>query len=262
MRQITTRTALLTVTLALVGSSRAAAQAEPAAALRLGSLPPAEQLVRRYVEAAGLEKLAARGAVHTVGTFEMAAMGTRGEIEVIQMGPNRMVTRMTLPGLGDMRVGFDGKVGWSLNPMEGPRLLAGRELDQIRDQADFGANVRDARLVASMETVERADYGGHACYKVRVVWRSGRESFDCYDIESGLLVASQYKSVTAMGEVEAVTIYEDYKDFDGVRMPVRTTQNVFNQTLVLTIRSVTYGEVDANAFELPTEIQALVAKGN
>ena len=223
-------------------------------------LPPASELVKRHVEAVNAALLIERGAVRTTGTFEMAAMGTTGELEVMQAEPNRMVVRMTLPGLGVIASGFDGEVGWSMNPMEGPRVMSGPELAQVRDESDFGANIRDPRLIESLETIELTDVEGTSCYKVRVVWKSGRESFDCYDPESGLMIATMLTSQTAMGPVDALIMFDDYRDFDGVRMPAVTTQQVFGQRLVTRVTSVSFDDIDATTFALPPEIRALVGK--
>lgn len=223
-------------------------------------LPPASELVQRHVEAVNAALLIERGAMRVTGTFEMAAMGTTGELEVLQATPNRMVVRMTLPGLGVIASGFDGEVGWSMNPMEGPRVMTEPELLQVRDESDFGANVRDPRLIDSLETVALTEVEGTSCYKVRVVWKSGRESFDCYDTGSGLLFATMLTSQTAMGPVDALITFDDYRDFDGVKLPALTTQQVFGQRLVTRVTSVAFDSVDSSAFALPPEIRALVGK--
>jgi hypothetical protein len=190
----------------------------------------------------------------------MPGMGASGALVMVQIKPNRMAMRMTLPGLGDIRSGFDGEVGWSINPMEGPRAMSGAELVQVKDEADFGAATRDARLLASAETVGREEFDGRACWKVKLGWRSGRESFDCYDVESGLLIATVQQNATGMGPVESVTIFSDYRDFDGIRMPAVTTQKAFNQQLVFTIEKVTWGSVDPAEVALPDAIVALLGR--
>ena len=234
--------------------------AQTALVLPAAEDPKAEELVQKFVKATGLNTVMERGAMRTVGTFSMPAMGATGQIEVIQLQPNLMLSKMTIAGLGDIRSGFDGRVGWSMNPMEGPRLIAGAELTQIRDEADFASATRDPRVIASMETVGKVEIAGRDCWKVRLTWKSGRETFDCYDLETGLLHATMHKSETPMGAVDATTVFEDYRDFDGVKMPARTTQQVFNQQLVVTITSLSFGGVDAVAFELPAEIKALVTR--
>ncbi|HEV3050931.1 MAG TPA: hypothetical protein VGX50_11500, partial [Longimicrobium sp.] len=160
----------------------------PAAAQQL---PEATQLVQRYLTAVGgREALLAPRSTRTRGTFEMPAAGLTGELEVVTAKPNRVATRVNIPGLGEILTGFDGQTGWSLNPMMGARVLSGAELDAVREQADPLVAVRDPSTYQSMTTVEQTTMGGQACYRVRVVSKSGRESFDCYAVDTGLLVAS------------------------------------------------------------------------
>jgi hypothetical protein len=168
--------------------------------------------------------------------------------------------KTTIPGLGEIRSGFDGKVGWSVNPMEGPRLMQGPELQQLRDEADFGVNTRDSSLIASMKTVDRIEIEGRTCYKVELQWKSGRTTHDCYDTGTGLLTAAMYTAHTAMGALDAVVLYDDYRDFNGVRLATSSTQKVFGQQLVMTVEWARFDPIDSTVFELPAEIRALVAR--
>lgn len=221
-------------------------------------LPDARSIVDRYVDAIHGDVMKQNSSIRTVGSFSLPAMGTTGQLEIMQARPDHMVMSVTLPGLGEIRSGYDGEVGWSMNPMEGPRLLTGKELTQQRDDASFESSIRAASLIASMETIERTDVEGTACYRVRIVWKSGRESFDCYAVDSGLLVSTTSKSETVMGTVEATMLYSDYRDFAGLRIPTRTRQRVMNQEFVLTITSVEFGTVSADAFAPPPEVRALL----
>jgi len=228
----------------------------PAAAQQL---PPAQQLVQRYLDAVGgREALLAPRTTLTRGTFEMPAAGLTGELEVMSGKPNRVVSKVTIPSLGEIRNGFDGQTGWALDPMMGARLLTGAELDAAREQADPLSAVRDPSTYQSMTTVEQTTMGGQACYKVRVVWKSGRESFDCYAVDGGLLVASVNTQESPMGSVSVTTVLKDYKQFGAVRMPTRLEQEMMGQQQVITITSVEFDMVDDDAFAVPAQIHALM----
>jgi hypothetical protein len=178
----------------------AALLAAPATADAQEALPEARQLVARYVEAiGGREAVLNQGSSRSVGTFEMPAMGIKGEMEVISARPNLMKTVITIPGLGVIRSGYDGTVGWEVSPMTGARLYEGNELAAMKEQLDPRAAVRDPALFRSMETVERTEMGGQPCYRVRLVWESGREAYDCYHVESGLMVANVSTQESPMG---------------------------------------------------------------
>ena len=231
------------------------------AAATAQQLPPAQQLTQRYVEAiGGREAMLAPRTTRTRGTFAMPAAGLTGDLEVVTGKPNRVVTTVNIPGMGAIRNGFDGQTGWSVDPMQGARLLSGAELEAAREQADPLAGVRDPSAFQSMETVEQTTMGGQACYKVKLVWKSGRESFDCYAVDTGLLVASINTQESPMGSLSVTTLASEYQQFGNVRMPTKLTQEMMGQQQVLTITSVEFDVVDDAAFSLPAEIQAL--KGN
>lgn len=224
-------------------------------------LPPARQLVDRYIEAiGGREAIMARTSTHTKGTFAMPAMGLSGDLEVYSADPGKQLTKVNISGIGEIRNGFDGEVAWSMNPMEGPRVMEGMELAQVKDEAAPESTLRDPKLVESLETVEKTNMNGQDCYKVRVVWKSGRESFDCYSVETGLIVAIQQKSESPMGTLDITVNMNDYKDFGGIKLPSRIVQQMMGAEQVMTITSVDYDGVDPAVFELPAEIKALVNK--
>jgi hypothetical protein len=246
------RLAAFAAAVALLGAAR------PAAPLRAQSLPPAADLVAAYVQAiGGAPAFLANASMHMVGEYSMAAMGLKGAVETFQMKPNRSVSRVTIDGFGEIRRGFDGTTGWSINPMEGPRLLEGEELQQLRDDSDPRTLVRDPALIASMQTVERTEMNGQACYRVRISWKSGRETSDCYAVDGGLLVGSTVNVVSPMGSIEAQIFYSDYRSFGELRMPTVTRQQVMGQEQAFTLTSVEFGNVDPAVFELPPEIRAL-----
>ncbi|MGH7552400.1 MAG: hypothetical protein ACREMQ_05175 [Longimicrobiales bacterium] len=230
----------------------------PVAVAAQTDLPPAKDLVARHVAAiGGADALLSRTSIHMVGEFSMAAMGLTGKVEAFQMHPDKSFSRVSIEGLGEIKRGFDGTTGWSMNPMEGPRLLEGTELQQAKDESDMLGRVRDPSVVSSMETTEKTEMDGQPCYRVKFVWKSGRETTDCFSVDSGLLVGGTVNVVSPMGNVEATVLYSDYKDFGPFKMPTVTRQQLMGQEQAVRITSVEFGKVDPAVFELPPEIQAL-----
>lgn len=220
--------------------------------------PPADELIDRYVELIGGEDLFMNSGSVTTGTIRMPAMGLEGTFRILQAPPNRMVMHMNLPGIGEVSQGYDGEVGWSINPLMGPSLMEGAELAQTREQAVIAAALRDESTVPGRETLEQSEYEGEACWLVQLTWASGRESTDCYSIESGLLIASEMTQASPMGEVSATTLYLDYQEFDGRLLPTRMIQRSSGQEQVLAVDTVEYRDVEPSEFELPEAIQTLV----
>ncbi len=223
------------------------------------SLPAASELVARYVAAlGGRDAMLRHTSIRSTGQFELPAAGLRGQLELVQAQPNRMMMRLTIPGMGVINSGFDGTHGWSVDPMQGARLLQGRELAAMRDQADFSAALRDAHHFQSMEAVERTELGGEPCYQVKLVWTSGRESYDCYHTETGLLVGTVATQESPMGSVEVVNLLSDYRDFGGLQVATRMRQQMMGMEQILTIDAVAFDAVDAAAMEPPAEVRSLI----
>lgn len=247
---------------ALAGAQTPARTAVPAPAAA-AALPPAKDVIARYVAAiGGRDAVMRHSSYRATGTFEMPTAGIKGDLELVHAKPNKMALKMMIPGLGEILTGFDGTVGWSVDPMQGPRLLEGKELEQLSSEADFANMVRAASNITSRETVERTDLGGQPCYKVKVVWKSGRETFDCYSTETGLLVAELRTQESPMGAMDVTSLLSDYKDFGGVKIATRNrVQTAMGQEQVLTLTDFTFDAVPPTAFERPAAIQALVKQG-
>ncbi len=229
-----------------------------AGAAEAQELPEAQDLVDRYVERiGGREGIMGRTFIRSTGRFELPAMGVSGELEVYQGQPGMNAVRVNLPGIGEVRSGFDGTVGWALDPLQGPRVMEGRELEQTREEASFVSTLRDPSLVTSMETVEQTEMNGEACWRVRLTWRSGRETFDCYGVESGLLVASTSTQESPMGSIQVTSLLSEYREFGGFSIPTRMTQQMMGQEQVLVIENVEFPPPDPSVFDLPPEIRAL-----
>lgn len=241
--------AFLGLTLACTaGGQQAAAQ----------DMPSGREVVDRYLEAVGGEEAMRESrSWKATGGFAMPSAGLGGTLEAYQ-APNRMFARINVPGIGELLRGYDGSVAWSLNPLEGPRILEGKEAAQTVEEASPGAALRDATVVTSLETLERATMNGEECWRVKVTWKSGRETFDCYSVASGLMVATTGKAETNMGAIDYTTTVHDYKQFGPLLMPTRVVQQLLGQEQVVTTESIEFGPVDTSLFELPPQIAALV----
>ena len=228
------------------------------AALGAQELPAAADLMAAYNKAIGGEAAFAKlQGMHSTGTYAIPGMGLSGDLEIHSARPNKMLVRINMPGMGEIRQGYDGETAWATNPMQGPRIITGAELTQLSDEAGFDSALRRMERFESAETIEKTEMGGQACYKVRLVWKSGRESWDCYSVETGLLVGGVAKAESPMGVVEATSLMQEYKQFGDLMVPTRTVIQTMGMEQILTITSVEFVEPAAEVFELPAEIKAL-----
>lgn len=255
-------TATTTTTTTTTTASTTTAASAPTATTTSSSLPAARTIIDRYVQAiGGRDAVLRHTSIRSVGSFEMPAAGVKGNLTVVQVAPNKMGMTIDLPGMGQMVTAYDGTVGWSINPMQGPRVLEGKELAQIREDAGPAAMLRPADRVRSVETVERTTMNGQSCYKVKVTTLSGRETFDCYSTETGLLVGMTGTQDSPMGQVQVTTLFDDWKEFGGLKAATKVRLQMLGQEQVLTIDRLEFDrQDDLKALEMPEQVKPLVKR--
>ena len=235
----------------LAAAPAAGAQTKAAA----DSMPAAKDIVARYVTAiGGRDAILKKKSMRSTGTFEMPAAGLKGDLTVVQATPDRMSMRISIPGLGDILSGFDGSVGWSVNPMQGARLLEGKELAAMKEDAGLRSILREGEG-RKLETVGKSEVAGEPCWQVKVTYPSERSVTECYSVATGLLLGSSTTQESPMGAVQVVTLMGDYKDFGGLKIPTTARMQMMGQEQKMTITAVEYdGAEDAKAFERPAAI--------
>jgi hypothetical protein len=235
----------------------ALALATQAGAAAAQQLPPATQLVEKYIEAIGGRATASRFASrHVTAEMSMPAMGMTMTMETWTSRPNRMLSKVGMSGM-TMASGFDGTVAWANSPMTGAKILDGAEFRQASDLANFDNNVDFTKVFPTMETIGERTVDGKACWNVRMVSANGTEVQNCFEQETGLLVGSIAKQISAMGEVTADVVIGDYREFDGLKMPTRMSVTFPQGQIITTIKSVSHAPVADSIFALPPEIKAL-----
>lgn len=190
-------------------------------------------------------------------TMEVPAAGMTATINAVQRRPNQMVMTIEIPGLGEMRQGYDGTTAWASDPMQGPRLVTGQEAAALIDGADMNSMSRSPQQFTKMEPAGEGDVDGEKTVCIKLTWKSARETTECYSTTSGLLLETRAKSMTQMGEIEAVSRISDYRSINGIMVPHKMTQNAMGMQQIMTTTSVEFGPQPATLFELPAEIKAL-----
>jgi hypothetical protein len=224
------------------------------------ALPQAREIVARHVAAIGGE--AAYKAVKSVrvrGRFELTGQNIAANFEMIAARPSRLRLHADIPGLGVNESGYDGKTGWSLDPQVGPRLLEGRELDELAVDANFDATLHPANLFKELTTVGRTLFDGHPAFKVRAVFNSGVEQTEYFDVDTGLEIGWEgTRQMGQLGVVPTTTALRDYKKFGPLMQPTTNLQKALFVEQVLHVTSCEYDVVDDKSFGLPAQVRALL----
>ena len=221
-------------------------------------LPPAKEVLAKYVKAiGGREAILKQSSMQAIGKFEMPAQGVSGALEILASKPNKLLVKIDITGLGKTMQGFDGKVGWMIDPAQGPMLLKDKMLDQISAESDFYGTLHDEKNYTSMETVETTKFEGKDCHKLKLVRKNGHETIEFYD-KTSLLNGTMSTQESALGALPVTSIIGEYKEFGGVKMPTKIHLKMGPMEQVMTITSVVNNKVADAEFELPAPIKALV----
>ncbi|MEO8575874.1 MAG: hypothetical protein ABI556_04200 [Gemmatimonadales bacterium] len=224
------------------------------------SLPSAASLVAKYSAAVGAPAFVNAKAIITNGAMSMPAAGMNATFEMTQVAQNQMSMVTTIPGMGEVTVGFDGTTAWAVDPMQGPRVLSGKELDEMKDGADRRVMSRQPDMFTTLQTVADTTMNSERCYLVKFVSKANRESYDCFSASSGLIVASKSTQKTAMGDIPVVSLLSDYKKFGDFSVATKNVQELMGQQQIVTISSVAVSDGVGVKIAPPAAIQAMVKK--
>ncbi len=224
-------------------------------------LPPAQEVIARYVEAiGGAEAIRGHSSTYGRGTMELMGQGIRGEMHFYAAAGDKSLLVVSFADIGiETRTGYNGEVGWSTDPLTGERVLQGDELQQVVDESDYYAALHDPSRFQSMETVEMTEFAGRSTYKLKLVYNSGRESFEYFDVESGRLVGKESLQHTLMGAINMRSFFSEYQQFGDLMVSAKVVQEVVpGQMVELTISSIEFDNVDPSTFALPASIEVLI----
>ncbi len=224
-------------------------------------LPAARELIEKWSTAVNASGWKGHKSARVSAVVDLPAMGMSAKTESIQMfSPAMSLQKTDIPGMGEMRMGFNGKTAWSSNPMMGVTIVPDSLLGAQREEADPDNYGRMSAAIVSSETVEKTKLNDTECYKVKHTWKSGRVTHDCFSVADGLIVWSQTRATGPMGEIEVVSSFSAYKDFGGVKRASTTSTEQGGQQIIITLQSWEWDTVDAKEFELPPEVKAQVEK--
>lgn len=251
---------VLSVSFLALNSARAAEE-QKAVVPKDAPLPAAREVIAKFVNLVGskedFDKIQSQRAV---GKVEMTGQGISGKLEVLARRPDKLVIKINLPGIGDLLEGYDGKVGWSVNPLTGPMLLEGKMLEHVQEEARFDSVMHDEGDFKSMETVGRVEFEGKSCYQLKLVRKSGQELTEYYEIDTGLMRGTTGIQETPLGSINVTGVAENYKKYGPILLATKMIQKMGPLSQTMIFESVEFNTVQDSAFDLPDEIKALTKK--
>lgn len=251
--------ALSLLTLAGVAPTLLAAEPTEEKMVEKSQDAKAIEIIERSIdESGGRELLAAAKYVYQKGTISIPMAGITGTLESHLKVPDHFLLVINIAMIGEQRQGLNGEIAWSTDAMNGPRLLPEEEAVALRKEADVTSRLRFKEEFPVIEFKGEVDFDGQKTNKVRLVDTDDVERFEYYSVESGLLVGTEAKVPSAMGEVQTTSFMRNYKDMGGVKQPTKIVQKVGPQEFEVNITETSYDKFDESVFEMPTAVKALV----
>jgi photosynthetic reaction center cytochrome c subunit len=199
----------------LAGPTMGAPEAKPSAG------PTADQLLEKYVQALGgalaVDKITSRV---MKGTIDFS--GKSFPIDIYSKAPDQRISFTHLQE-GDSVTAFNGHEGWLSMTNRPPRDMHGSDLEAAAIDADLHLPTHLKQMFSNTEVRSTEKINDHTAY-VFVGQRENKPPMLLYfDQESGLLVRMVRFADTALGLLPTQIDYADYKESDGVQVPLRWT---------------------------------------
>lgn len=231
----------------------------PSVGMSPQALPSGRELVTRHVESVGgADALRALQSVHARGRLEIPAQGIVATFELFTARTARMLYRVTVPGVGRIENGYNGQIGWSVSPISGPEVLAGRQLVEAAEDAWFDGPLHDPARVRELTTLGQTVFDDRPAWRVRVVFHTGRDQIEYFDVETGFQIGSESMRATPQGIVPTVNILRNYQQFGPVLQAATFIQRALGFEQVVTLTSCEYDQVPDETFDLPPAVAALL----
>jgi hypothetical protein len=190
------------------------------------SMPTVDQILDRYAQAIGgaaaYSKLTSRIVKMTriVEDSDVTA-----SFESYWQAPNKAVEigQFKLGNGFEFEVsrGFNGAVGWSLNPTNGGfRELIGTELAAEKRGDEFYWEIKLKELYPKMALIGQVKVGDRTAHCIEATPPEGNPLKLYFEAQTGLLVRiDSIPEGGSSGKIPDETYFEDYREVDGIKMP-------------------------------------------
>ena len=223
-----------------------------------GITPEARAIIARHVAAVGTSDPAAVTSMRATGALSMPAQGINGTVQIVAARPNKTLLKAEIAGIGALQSGFDGERGWSVDPIMGPSLLTGRQLEQAKFDANFDGPFHDLSRFTSLAAAGTEEFDGRQVHRVNAVNAAGDASAEYFDAATGLHAGSVSTRETPMGAIEVMSIVRDYRKAGGALQAHQLVQRMMGVEQVIKIETFEFNVATADTFTMPPAVKALV----
>lgn len=183
----------------------------------------------KYIDAIGGKANLAKISSYTMNA-SMTMQGQNIDLKVVKAQGGKEITMVTAGGQVFQKQVFDGKTGYSEQmgqkvPMKAEEIAGRQKNTELFEELGFAKSAE--YKVAGIEKV-----GGEDSYVVK-----GGDTTYYYSVKTGLKTG-ETKTVKAQGqEISVPTVFSDYKDVAGVKMPYTISVNQMGMDMTMNVKS-------------------------
>lgn len=195
-------------------------------------------IVKKYTDANKQDKLASLSTIKL--TAKMSMMGMEIPVVMWMKNPNKIKTITSMNGQDIIQV-FDGEKGYNVNPMGGSTNPVEMTPDQVKQalgqslfQNKLAGYLKDGKL--TLEGEEKVN--DKPAYKLKAIIEGGNTAYMFVDKNSFFIVKTT-ATVNQGGQEMTVDSYpSDYKETNGIILPMKTTTSMSGMEFVTTFDKV------------------------
>ena len=200
-----------------------------------------DQIIKNYTAANKLDKVQNLKTIKITG--KMSMMGMDMPIEVWMKNPDKVKSVVNFNGQ-EMDKAFDGTKGYTINPMTGgtePVEMSSHDVKSIQRNNMFSNYLETYLKNGQLALAGEESVNGSPAHKIKATLEPGTVIDLFIDKSSSLLVKTSV-TMNAEGQSMVADSYpSDYKEINGLFLPMKTTTSVMGQEFVQTYTKV---EVD------------------
>jgi hypothetical protein len=146
--------------------------------------------------------------------------------EVFQKAPNKLLAT-TAYGKYIVAEGYDGRQVWKTG--DGSEIiLKPDEAEQIQREAELFRPLNLKAMYSQIAYASTDKIKDREVYIARATTSGGSRERLYFDVLTGLLARRVTSIMTVLGNFTVQVDYDDYKDFDGVKLPMTTRWSMPN----------------------------------
>ncbi|MBC8140644.1 MAG: hypothetical protein H7Y38_04305 [Armatimonadetes bacterium] len=191
-------------------------------------LPSAASILDASTKASGgTAALSKMKTIVMIGTLAIPAQKITGQVETRISFPDKIYSSQEISGFGKFEKGYDGKTGWSRDPLKGLQAVTGAELTQLKSQGDDMQNPNWRKAYSKAEMVGLRKVGAANTYAIRLTpKRGGKPIVTYYDTKTKLPIRTDIVIETAEGSTPTQSFTSDFRTVSGIVFPFKMRQVV------------------------------------